>query len=141
MKISLRRADLRGATFRGANLRHVDLTNANMIGADLRAADFTCAYLCGAVLLEANLHGAIVAGALMDGCQYEEDRWEIVGGKFMHKDLADKKPALKAEDEYNFARKFDIASRLIDELNVVPENHRRDILAVLCKKYNVKISG
>ena len=67
------RAELVGATLRGANLGEADLSDANLSGAnlggtylsgaDLRGANLGGAYLSDSVLREANLRGADLSGA------------------------------------------------------------------------------
>lgn len=55
LKLSLRGADLRGASLRGINLQGIDLRQANLVGADLISANFTKAQLENADLRESNL--------------------------------------------------------------------------------------
>ena len=67
-RVSLRDAQLVGATLRGVSLRGADLRGADLFGADLRGADLTGANLEGAAmwgadLTEARLGGIRAAGA------------------------------------------------------------------------------
>ena len=76
-KISLSKADLRGADLSKADLRGADLSGADLlvadlsytclIGADLRGADLSGANLRGADLSRANLIGADLRGADLSG--------------------------------------------------------------------------
>ena len=66
-EIDLRKADLAGANFYGANLRYADLAGANLYGADLSYADLTGANLSGANLSEADLFMACLTEADLSG--------------------------------------------------------------------------
>ena len=115
--------NLHGADFRGAYMQDADLT-----GCDLGRADFRGANLCGV-----DVTGSFTEGMKFDPC------WTIVDGKFVRADNHAAKTTKDNVEKYDFAFKFDIASKLIDAMKILPEKDRRDILTVVCKKFGVKV--
>jgi hypothetical protein len=132
---SLSRARFQGCNLYGADFRGACMQDADLTGCDLRNVDLRGANLCGVDVL-----GSFTAGIKFDPC------WAIVAGKFVRTD--ERGPGWKADsakptddqtEKHDFAFKFDIASKLIDAMKILPEKDRRDILTVVCKKFGVKV--
>lgn len=100
------------------------------------------ANLCNVDLSDANLSGASVSSP-----------WKIVDGKLTMENNSSSnnnhqaapatettEKAVNKSDDYDFAFKFDVAQKLIEALNIMPPNDRRDIITVLCQKNAIKLA-
>ncbi len=135
-RINFANANLSGTGFHGCNLHGADFRGAYMQDADLTECDLGHADFRGANLYGVDVTGSYTAGIKFDPC------WAIVGGKFVRTDERGpewKANSAKPAEKYDFAFKFDIASKLIDAMKILPEKDRRDILTVVCKKFGVKV--
>lgn len=110
---------LGGAVLRDANLSGVCLYRANLCSTDLRGAYMQDADLRGSCLIEADMRGANLYGVDLTGADVTDakfdDCWLVVNGKLVRKDnVPSVNDNTKRVADYDFAFKFDIASRLID---------------------------